>query len=156
MFSELVKVNEINLESVPEVVWGNWLDRPLNLCCDWIFLQAHEAGHAVMLDMVLSDIPILGVAVFPCPFLTKVTTMLMPLIDCIKKFLPGYNYLAWLSQVGSLLLGLKPSHTCHGSASPGAQTPSREYWWMYLFPSMFLLWKLRSLFFSLSSSILQI
>jgi hypothetical protein len=59
--------------------------------------------------MVLSDIPIFGAAVFPSPLLTKVTTMLMPLVDCIKKFLPGNDYSACLNQVGSLLLGLKPS-----------------------------------------------
>jgi hypothetical protein len=33
----------------------------------------------------------------------------MPLIDGIKKFLPGNNYPAYLSLVGTPLLGLKPS-----------------------------------------------
>jgi hypothetical protein len=51
-FPELAKVDEINLESFPEVLKDDWLDRPLNLCCNWIFLQAREAGHAVMLDIV--------------------------------------------------------------------------------------------------------
>jgi hypothetical protein len=60
--------------------------------------------------MVLSDIPILGSAVFPSPLLTKVTTMLMPLVNCIKKFLPGNDYPAFLkSLVERPLLGLKPS-----------------------------------------------
>ena len=45
------------MESVPEALRKDWLDRSLNLRCDWIFLHA-IARHAVVLDMVLSDIPI--------------------------------------------------------------------------------------------------
>ncbi len=110
MLPEPAEVNEINLESVPEALQKDWLDRSLNIQCDWIFLHAGVVCHAVVLDKVLSDIPILGAAVFPSPLLSKVTIILMPLIDCIKQFLPGNNYLAYLSSlVGSPLLGLEPS-----------------------------------------------
>ena len=40
-----------------------------------------------MLYMLLGDIPILGFTEVPCPLLTKVVIVMMPLIDCIKEFL---------------------------------------------------------------------
>ncbi len=42
-----------------------------------------------MLNMILGDIPILSLAEFPCPLLTKVANLMMSLIDCVKEFLSG-------------------------------------------------------------------
>ena len=61
-----------------------------------------------MLDMILSDIPKFGLAEFPCPLLTKVAIVMMPLIDCLEHFLPGQNNAAWLNGLRVVLADFKP------------------------------------------------
>jgi hypothetical protein len=58
--------------------------------------------------MILSDIPILGVAVFPNPLLSKVTIKMMPLVDCIEYFFSGNDNPAFH------LLEFKPSQYLTG------------------------------------------
>jgi hypothetical protein len=99
------------LESVSEILGENWLDGPLELLGDWVFAKACKACSAKMPDMVLGDIPKLGFAVFPCPLLTKVAIVMMPLIDCLKDFLSRKDDAACLNQL-SILIFLKPSQHC--------------------------------------------
>ncbi len=61
-----------------------------------------------MHDMVLGDIPKLGFAVFPCPLLTKVAIVLMPLIHGLEDFLSRKDNVAYLNKMRILLIGLKP------------------------------------------------
>ena len=86
------------MESVSKVLGENWLDGPLELG-DWVFAKACEACSAIMPDMVLGDIPKLLFAVSPCPLLTKVAIVMMPLIDCLEDFLSRKDNAAWLNQL---------------------------------------------------------
>ncbi len=92
-------MNEVNLESVSEVLGEYWLDGPLDLLGDCVFAKACEACSAIMPDMVLGDIPKLLFAVSPCPLLTKVAIVMMPLIDCLEDFLSRKDNAAWLNQL---------------------------------------------------------
>ena len=82
-----MKVDEVDLESVSEVLGENWLDGPLELLGDWVFAKACKACSAIMPDMVLGDIPKLGFAVFPCPLLTKVAIVIMPLTSSLERMM---------------------------------------------------------------------
>ncbi len=61
-----------------------------------------------MLDMILSDIPKLGLAEFPYPLLTKVAIVMMPFVECLDDFLSGQDDVAWLNQMRIFLIDLKP------------------------------------------------
>ncbi len=66
--------------------------------------------------MILSDISILGAAVFPSSLLSKVTIKMMPLVDCIEQFFPGNDNPAFvlLDNPAFLLLEFKPSQYLMG------------------------------------------
>ena len=74
-----------------------------------------------MLDVLLGDIPILCFTEIPCPLLTKVAMLMMPLIDCIKEFLSRYNNASKLKYFRLVFCGLKPSQhlaRCEVSRGP--------------------------------------
>lgn len=58
--------------------------------------------------MLLGDIPKLAFAVFPCPLLTKVAIVMMPLIDGLKDLLSRKDNADCLNQLRILLIDLKP------------------------------------------------
>jgi hypothetical protein len=104
------------LESVSEVLGENWLDGSLELLGDWVFVKACTACCQIMPDMDLGDIPKLLFAVSPCPLLTKVAILIMPLIHGLEDFLSRKDLF-----LSSLF------NTVRGSESPGAQITSTVY-----------------------------